>query len=122
MHYNISDVEVSRSDHKAKSILLIPSRAIELLSAKKQSRLDVFQSGDMITDTGVCCVQLVYCNAWSALCVVDSVDTRGALDAIRELVSTSNVYIEERQKSTESTPSLFLLENIVLYITKILKV
>lgn len=122
MHYNISDVEVSRSDHKAKSILLIPSRAIELFSAKKQSRLDVFQSGDMITDTGVCCVQLVYCNAWSALCVVDSVDTRGALDAIRELVSTSNVYIEERQKSTESTPSLFLLENIVLYITKILKV
>jgi len=54
--------------------------------------------------------------------VVDSVDTRGALDAIRELVSTSNVYIEERQKSAESSPSLFLLENIVLYITKILKV
>ncbi|XP_070577152.1 cysteine--tRNA ligase, cytoplasmic-like [Ptychodera flava] len=54
-----------------------------------------------------------------ALC--DSVDTKVAMDHIREMVSQSNVYIQDR-KSVGETPNNGLLQNIAVYITKILKI
>ena len=51
----------------------------------------------------------------------DSVDTRSALDAMRELVSSSNIYIDTCRKSG-TPPNGLLLKNIAAYITRILKV
>ena len=53
--------------------------------------------------------------------VSDSVDTRTALDAIRELVSSSNVYIGVYRKS-EAAANRLLLKKIATYITGMLKV
>ncbi|KAI0208122.1 Cysteine--tRNA ligase, cytoplasmic [Lamellibrachia satsuma] len=53
-----------------------------------------------------------------ALC--DSVDTRAALDAMRELVSSSNVYIDSHRKSGIATNRL-LLQRIATYVTKMLR-
>lgn len=53
-------------------------------------------------------------------CLCDSFDTRGTLDALRDVVSASNIYIERKLKSNE-TPSLGLLKNIAVYITRIFK-
>ncbi|KAF4520784.1 hypothetical protein B566_EDAN011436, partial [Ephemera danica] len=55
----------------------------------------------------------------AALC--DNVDTRTALDAIRDLVASCNVYI--REKNPDSTPpNRLLLRNIAAYITDILRI
>ncbi|CAG0912817.1 unnamed protein product [Notodromas monacha] len=54
----------------------------------------------------------------SALC--DNIDTRGSLDALRELVSASNVYIKSKSNSSEVCHEL--LESIAGYVTSILKV
>ncbi|KAK2181286.1 hypothetical protein NP493_402g01036 [Ridgeia piscesae] len=54
-----------------------------------------------------------------ALC--DSVDTRAALDAMRELVSASNVYIDSHRKSGVTTNRL-LLKKVATYVTSMLKV
>ncbi|OXU20446.1 hypothetical protein TSAR_012516 [Trichomalopsis sarcophagae] len=51
----------------------------------------------------------------NALC--DNIDTRTALDIIRELVTTSNIYIKDCQK-----PNTLLLRDIAVYITKIFTV
>ncbi|XP_016968199.1 cysteine--tRNA ligase, cytoplasmic [Drosophila biarmipes] len=52
----------------------------------------------------------------AALC--DNVDTRSALDAIRELVSASNVYIRDNKTQLNS----LLLRNVATYITDLLHV
>ncbi|KAH8402094.1 hypothetical protein KR009_009720 [Drosophila setifemur] len=52
----------------------------------------------------------------AALC--DNIDTRSALDAIRELVSASNVYIRDNKTRLNS----LLLRNIATYITDLLHV
>ncbi|XP_016929167.2 cysteine--tRNA ligase, cytoplasmic [Drosophila suzukii] len=52
----------------------------------------------------------------AALC--DNVDTRSALDAIRELVSASNVYIRDNKTRLNS----LLLRNVATYITDLLHV
>ncbi|BFG06432.1 cysteine--tRNA ligase cytoplasmic [Drosophila madeirensis] len=52
----------------------------------------------------------------AALC--DNVDTRSALDAIRELVSASNVYIRDNKSRLNS----LLLRNVATYITDLLHV
>lgn len=54
-----------------------------------------------------------------ALC--DNVDTRSAMDGIRELVSAGNTYISASRKS-QHTPNRALLVNIATYITDLLKV
>uniref|UniRef100_V5G3B3 Cysteine--tRNA ligase, cytoplasmic n=1 Tax=Anoplophora glabripennis TaxID=217634 RepID=V5G3B3_ANOGL len=51
----------------------------------------------------------------TALC--DNIDTRNALDALRELVTSSNVYLRERKP-----PNKLLLHDIASYITKMLKI
>ncbi|XP_020800990.1 cysteine--tRNA ligase, cytoplasmic [Drosophila serrata] len=52
----------------------------------------------------------------AALC--DNIDTRSALDAIRELVSASNVYIRDNKSRLNS----LLLRNVATYITDLLHV
>ena len=51
----------------------------------------------------------------------DNVDTRSAMDSIRELVSAGNTYISSSRK-TQRTPNRALLLNIATYITDLLKV
>ncbi|KAJ8914589.1 hypothetical protein NQ315_017294 [Exocentrus adspersus] len=55
------------------------------------------------------------CNVHTALC--DNVDTRTALDFLRELVTTSNVYLRERKPANK-----LLLHDIASYITRILTI
>ena len=56
-------------------------------------------------------------NVHAALC--DNVDTRTALDAIREVISSANVYLRD---ISSSEVNVQLLEDIAIYITNILKV
>ena len=51
----------------------------------------------------------------------DNVDTRGALDAIRDLVGICNVYMRDKRASTQEANCL-LLRDIATYITWILRV
>lgn len=55
-----------------------------------------------------------------ALC--DNIDTRSALDAIRDLVTQSNIYIRDVSSTASATINALLLRNIALYITDILHV
>lgn len=48
----------------------------------------------------------------------DNIDTRSALDAIRDLVSNSNIYIRDHSKNLNS----LLLRKIAIYITDILHI
>lgn len=54
-------------------------------------------------------------------CGSDSVDTRGALESIRELVSSANSYIGEH-RAAKTTPNRMLLKNIAAYITSLMRV
>ncbi|RUS76609.1 hypothetical protein EGW08_015618 [Elysia chlorotica] len=58
-------------------------------------------------------------NVHQALC--DNIDTRSAMDSIRELVSAGNTYISATRKNQRS-PNRSLLVNIATYITDLLKV
>ena len=58
------------------------------------------------------------CNVHKALC--DNIDTRTALEALRDLVSVSNVYIEKQRVSGNINKQL--LRNIAAYITKIFNI
>nr|CAG4640688.1 EOG090X02DZ [Eulimnadia texana] len=51
-----------------------------------------------------------------ALC--DNVDTRSALDVIRDMVSSCNVYMRQCSQKQQS-PNRLLLKNVALYVTKI---
>lgn len=53
--------------------------------------------------------------------VIDSIDTRTALEALRDLVTAANKYIESLRTS-ETGPNAHLLKNIAQYITKIVSV
>lgn len=55
----------------------------------------------------------------AALC--DNIDTRSALDALRESVSAVNVYIRE-MNTAKRTLNTVLLKNIAVYVTHILRV
>jgi cysteinyl-tRNA synthetase len=63
--------------------------------------------------------QLCKTEVHKAFC--DNVDTRSTLEAIRELVSTGNSYIESR-KEVKRGPCVSLLKDIALYITKIFNI
>jgi cysteinyl-tRNA synthetase len=52
----------------------------------------------------------------AALC--DNIDTKSALDAIRELISHSNIYIRDNQTGV----NVQLLEDVAIYITELLQV
>ncbi|CAG9859419.1 unnamed protein product [Phyllotreta striolata] len=51
----------------------------------------------------------------AALC--DNIDTRSTLDSLRDLVTNTNVYFGDRKP-----PNALLLQDIALYVTKILKI
>jgi cysteinyl-tRNA synthetase len=51
----------------------------------------------------------------------DNVDTRGALDAIRDLVGNCNIYIRDKRASKREINCL-LLRDIAAYITWLLRV
>jgi cysteinyl-tRNA synthetase len=55
------------------------------------------------------------------LILSDSVDTRGALDAIRDLVGNCNIYIRDKRASKQESNCL-LLRDIAAYITWLLRV
>lgn len=50
-----------------------------------------------------------------ALC--DNIDTRSALDALRDIVTAANIYLRERKP-----PNQILLYDLSIYVTKILNV
>ena len=54
-------------------------------------------------------------------CISDSVDTKGALDAMRECITAANVYLDNSRKSGAS-PDRGLLHNIASYVTRILRI
>ncbi len=51
----------------------------------------------------------------------DSVDTKAALEAMRDMITAGNVYMDNKRKSNCS-PDRGLLNNIAAYITKILRI
>jgi cysteinyl-tRNA synthetase len=51
----------------------------------------------------------------------DNVDTRGALDAVRDLIGNCNIYIRDKSPSTQESNWL-LLRDIAAYITWLLRV
>ncbi|XP_069680399.1 cysteine--tRNA ligase, cytoplasmic [Periplaneta americana] len=55
----------------------------------------------------------------SSLC--DNIDTRGALDAVRDLVGICNIYIRDKRASTQES-NCILLRDIAAYITWLLRV
>ncbi|XP_076311984.1 cysteine--tRNA ligase, cytoplasmic isoform X2 [Tachypleus tridentatus] len=51
----------------------------------------------------------------------DNIDTRGALEHMRDLITASNVYIRDK-KGNKDLPNRLLLKNIALYITRLFKI
>lgn len=49
--------------------------------------------------------------------VLDNIDTRTSLDALRDLVTASNLYLRDRKP-----PNALLLHDVAAYVTKILTV
>lgn len=45
--------------------------------------------------------------------IIDNIDTRSALDAVRDLVTYCNIYMKERKQ-----PNTLLLRDVAVYITK----
>lgn len=57
-------------------------------------------------------------NVHKALC--DSIDTKSALDEVRELIKASNVYIA-KHRTDKTLPNRMLLQNIASFVTNLLK-
>lgn len=55
----------------------------------------------------------------SALC--DNVDTRSAMESIRDLISQANVYIA-RTEAEKRVPNCLLLRNIATYVTRLFRI
>ncbi|GMT23913.1 hypothetical protein PFISCL1PPCAC_15210, partial [Pristionchus fissidentatus] len=60
----------------------------------------------------------IKCEFHSALC--DSVDTRTAMEKLREIITIGNAYIVEKEKSS-SVPNCILLRNLAIFITSQLR-
>ncbi len=54
--------------------------------------------------------------------LMDSIDTRGAMDALSELIKAVNLYLLARQDANGPQPQAFLLKQAASFITKILSV
>jgi len=54
--------------------------------------------------------------------LMDSVDTRGAMDALSELIKAVNLYLLTRQDATGPQPQAFLLKQSASFVTRILSV
>jgi hypothetical protein len=55
------------------------------------------------------------------LCISDNVNTRTALEHLRELIGTANIYMAN-SRSNNRTPNRMILKNIAGYITDLFKV
>lgn len=55
----------------------------------------------------------------TALC--DSIDTKSAMDSLKDIVTASNVYLDAKARQT-ANPDRYLLSDIASYVTKILKI
>lgn len=55
------------------------------------------------------------------LLFLDSIDTKTAMDRMRDLITNTNVYLDNKRKNNQ-IPERFILKNIAAYITKMLKV
>ena len=66
-------------------------------------------------------VRYLACKSKVHECLCDSVDTKSTLEAMRTVVGQCNVYIQDR-KAAKQTPNRMLLQNIGMFLTKILKV
>lgn len=60
-------------------------------------------------------------NVWKLLTLSDNVNTRDALDAIRYLIGTCNIYIRDKRASMQES-NCQLLRDIAAYITWLLRV
>ena len=54
--------------------------------------------------------------------LMDSIDTRGAMDALSELIKAVNLYLLSRQDANGPQPRAFLLKQAASFVTKILSV
>ena len=54
--------------------------------------------------------------------LLDSIDTRGAMDALSDLIKAVNVYLAAREDPQGPEPRAFLLRQAATYVTKILSV
>lgn len=52
---------------------------------------------------------------------LDNIDTRTSLEAIRDLVTTANIYLRDKRQSGQDANGI-LLKNIAQYITEILSI
>lgn len=85
----------------------------DLMRQKKTSEMEKFNAKDLdLSGKFIEARKAVHV----ALC--DNIDTKSALDAIREVISHSNVYIRDNQLSANTQ----LLEEIAVYITDLLQI
>lgn len=56
-------------------------------------------------------------NGFFSFTISDNIDTRGALDAIRDLISHSNIYVRDNKVLNPH-----LLEKIAIYITDLMRI
>jgi hypothetical protein len=54
--------------------------------------------------------------------LLDNINTRGALDAIQDLVKATNLYLARRQEAGGARPRAPLLRTLAAYVTRILSV
>ena len=54
--------------------------------------------------------------------LLDSIDTRGAMDALSDLIKAVNVYLTTRQDASGPPPQAFLLRQAAAFVTRILSV
>jgi len=54
--------------------------------------------------------------------LLDSIDTRGAMDALSDLIKAVNLYLSERQDAAGPPPQAFLLRQCAGYATRVLSV
>lgn len=85
----------------------------DLLRQRKSDEMVKFNAVDLeLSEKFIVAKKSVH----AALC--DNIDTKSALDAIRELISNSNIYIRDNH----STANVQLLEDIASYITNLLQI
>ncbi|CRK92351.1 CLUMA_CG005925, isoform A [Clunio marinus] len=85
----------------------------DLVRQKKSDEMTKFNEKDLVLNVKFLEARK---GVYSALC--DNIDTKSALDAIRELIGHSNVYMRDNQSFVNTQ----LLEEIAVYITELLDI
>lgn len=88
---------------------------------KEKELNSVFYESQTAVHNALCgerdCVSPLHCDLTVVCLHADSIDTPNVMKHLRELVSRSNVYMTEADP-----PNTHLLENVALYVTKMLQV